>query len=54
MKITSAEANKMIKQLRDEIAYWKVQEQNGSRFIAATIENVESVSILEHNGDATF
>ena len=41
MRVTSA--NKMIKQLRDEIAYWKLQEQNGSRFIAATIENIEDV-----------
>ena len=43
MKVTSAEANKMIRQLRDEISYWNVQERNGSRFIAATIENVEDV-----------
>ena len=43
MKVTSAEANKMIKQIRDEITYWKIQEQNSSRFIAATIENVEDV-----------
>ena len=43
MRMTSAEANKMIKQFRDEIAYWKLQEQNNSRFIAATIENIEDV-----------
>lgn len=43
MKVTSAEANKMIKKLRDDITYWKLQEQNGSRFIAATIENIEDV-----------
>ena len=43
MRMTSAEANKMIKQLRDDIAYWKLQEQNNSRFIAATIENIEDV-----------
>lgn len=43
MRVTSSEANKMIKQLRDDITYWKLQEQNGSRFIAATIENIEHV-----------
>lgn len=43
MKLTSAEANKLIKQLRDEIALIEAQEKNAYRFVAATIEDKEEV-----------
>ena len=43
MKLTSAEANKLIKQIRDEIALIRAQEMNGYRFVAATIEDPEEV-----------
>ena len=43
MKMTSAEANKMIKQLRDQINLLRRQEASVLSFIAATTENVEEV-----------
>ena len=43
MKMTSAEANKRIRQLRDEIELIEAQEKNGYRFVAATIEDPEEV-----------
>lgn len=43
MKMTSAEANKLIKQLRDQIRLLESQENNLISFIAATTENVEDV-----------
>ena len=43
MKLTSAEANKLIKQLRDEIALIEAQEKNAYRFVAATIEDKAEV-----------
>ena len=41
MKLTSAEANKMINQLRDEYRLILDQESNVVSFIAATTENIE-------------
>ena len=43
MKMTSAEANKLIKQLKDQIRLLESQEKNLISFIAATSENVEEV-----------
>lgn len=43
MKMTSAEANKMIKQLRDQYRLLESQERNVISFVAATTENVEEV-----------
>ena len=43
MKMTSAEANKLIKQLKDEYRLLELQEKNLISFIAATTENVEEV-----------
>ena len=43
MKLTSAEANKLIKQIREEINLIETQEKNGYRFVAATIEDPEEV-----------
>ena len=43
MKMTSAEANKMVKQLRDQIHLLRRQEASVLFFIAATTENVEDV-----------
>ena len=43
MKMTSAEANKMIKQLRDQYRLLESQERNLISFVAATTENVEEV-----------
>lgn len=43
MKMTSAEASKMIKQLRDQIQLLRRQEASVLSFIAATTENVEDV-----------
>lgn len=43
MKLTSAEASKMIRQIKDDMALLSTQEKNGCRFVAATIENVEEV-----------
>ena len=43
MKLTSAEANKLIKQIRDEITLMETQEKNGYRFVAATIEDPEAL-----------
>ena len=41
MKLTSAEANKMINQLRDEYRLILDQEMNVQSFIAATTENID-------------
>ena len=43
MKLTSAEANKMIRALRDQHRLLLLQEENVVSFIAATTENVEEV-----------
>lgn len=43
MKITSAEANKMIRQLKDQYIMLTRQESNVVSFIAATTENIEDV-----------
>ena len=43
MKMTSAQANKLIKQLRDQRRLLESQESNLISFIAATTENVEEV-----------
>ena len=43
MKITSAEANKMIRQLRDQYRLLYTQESNVVSFVAATTENIEDV-----------
>ena len=43
MKLTSAEANKMIRQLKDQAHLLLTQEANLISFIAATTENVEEV-----------
>ncbi len=43
MKMTSAEANKLIKQLRDQYRLLESQESNLVSFIAATTENIEDV-----------
>lgn len=43
MKVTSAEANKMIRQLRDQKELLFTQEKNVISFVAATTENVEEV-----------
>ena len=43
MKITSAEANKMIRQLKDQYRMLYTQEGNVVSFIAATTENIEDV-----------
>ena len=43
MKYTSAEANKMIRQLKDQHRMLYIQEANVTSFIAATTENVEDV-----------
>lgn len=42
-KMTSAQANKRIKQLKDQIRLLESQEKNLISFIAATTENVEEV-----------
>ena len=41
MKLTSAEANKMIRALKDQYRLLFSQEENVVSFIAATTENVE-------------
>ena len=41
MKVTSAEANKLIRQLRDQIRMIRQKETSLISFIAATTENVE-------------
>ena len=43
MEMTSAQANKLIKQLKDHIRLLESQERNLTSFIAATTENVEEV-----------
>jgi len=43
MKITSAEANKMIRQLKDQYRILYTQESGVVCFIAATTENIEEV-----------
>ena len=43
MKLTSAEANKMIRALRDQHRLLLLQEENVVSFIAATTENIEEV-----------
>lgn len=43
MKLTSAEANKMIRALKDQYSLLLSQEENVVSFIAATTENVEEV-----------
>lgn len=43
MKLTSAEANKMIRALRDQHRLLLMQEENVVSFIAATTENIEEV-----------
>lgn len=43
MEMTSAQANKLIKQLKDQIRLLESQEKNLISFIAATTENVEEV-----------
>ena len=43
MKVTSAEANKLIKQLKDQYRMLYTQEGNVVSFIAATTENIEDV-----------
>ena len=43
MKVTSAEANKLIKQLKDQYRLLYTQEGNVVSFIAATSENIEDV-----------
>ena len=43
MKLTSAEANKMIRALRDQHRLLLLQEENVVSFIAATTEDVEEV-----------
>lgn len=43
MKMTSAEANKLIKQLRDQHRLLESQESNLISFVAATTEKIEDV-----------
>ena len=43
MKVTSAEANKMIRALKDQYRLLLSQENNVVSFVAATTENVEEV-----------
>ena len=43
MKLTSAEANKMIRALRDQHRLLLLQEENVVSFIAATTEDIEEV-----------
>ena len=43
MKLTSAEANKLLRSLNEEHDNLINQEDNGTSFVAATIENVEDV-----------
>ena len=43
MKYTSAQANKLLRQLQEERNALLIEESQGSSFIAATIEDVESV-----------
>ena len=43
MKVTSAEANKLIKQLKDQYRLLYTQEGNVVSFIAATTESIEDV-----------
>ena len=43
MKLTSAEANKMIRSLKDQHRLLILQEENVVSFIAATTENIEEV-----------
>ena len=43
MKLTSAEANKMIRSLKDQHRLLLLQEENVVSFIAATTENLEEV-----------
>ena len=43
MKYTSAEANKLLRSLNEERDTLHNQEDNGKSFIAATIEDIESV-----------
>ena len=59
MKVTSAEANKMIRQLRDQKELLFTQEKNVISFVAATTENVEEVrpaysyeEMAEQTGDS--
>lgn len=43
MKLTSKDANKLLKQLEEEINSIETNEKNSSTFIAATVENKEDV-----------
>ncbi len=43
MKLTSAEANKLLRTLNEEHDNLINQEDNGKSFVAATIENIEDV-----------
>ena len=52
MKVTSAQANKMIRQLNDELNALETREQNTRSFVAATSENIESVR-PEYDYDTT-
>ena len=43
MKVTSAQANKLLRQLSDELSTLETREQNTRSFVAATSEDIESV-----------
>lgn len=43
MKVTSAQANKLLRQLSDELSTLESREQNTRSFVAATSEDIESV-----------
>lgn len=43
MKLTSKDANKLLKQLEEEINSIETNEKNSSTFVAATVENKEDV-----------
>lgn len=43
MKYTSAEAGKLLKKLNDERASILLREENGKEFLAAVVEDIESV-----------
>lgn len=43
MKVTSAQANKLLKQLIEEKYMVRLEELNSIRFTAATVENIEEV-----------
>lgn len=43
MKVTSAQANKLLRQLSDELNTLETREQNTRSFVAATSEDIESV-----------